>query len=94
MKPYEEMQQRLASGWNTWNTASVLSHVLLPDGFAVNVGFKTYREPHTLKEALIGRHGAHEEVVTPGPRTYDGGYAELRLAWRGLDVTVRSGTIE
>ena len=28
---YNEMQRKLASGWNTWNTRSVLSHVFLPD---------------------------------------------------------------
>jgi hypothetical protein len=29
--------QNVASGWNTWNTNSVISHVRLPDGFAAKV---------------------------------------------------------
>ena len=37
MTPYEALQKRLAQGWNTWNTRSVLSHVLLPEGFALNL---------------------------------------------------------
>ena len=31
---YQEIRERLAQGWNTWNTRSVLSHVLLPEGSA------------------------------------------------------------
>ena len=27
----------LAKGWNTWDTNSVLSHVLLPQGLAINL---------------------------------------------------------
>ena len=33
---YDSLQRKLATGWNTWNTRSVLSHVLLPEGLAVN----------------------------------------------------------
>ncbi len=36
--PYKDMQSRLARGWNTWNTRSVHSHVLLPEGLAINLG--------------------------------------------------------
>ncbi|HQT91874.1 MAG TPA: hypothetical protein PL001_07590 [Candidatus Kryptobacter bacterium] len=31
------MEKRLAAGWNTWNTFSVMSHVLLPEGLAFNL---------------------------------------------------------
>src|SRR5512139_911195 len=37
---YRELQRRVARGWNTWNTASVLSHAHLPEGFAVTLGLK------------------------------------------------------
>jgi hypothetical protein len=33
-KRYEQLQRNLASGWNTWDTYSVLNHVWLPDGLA------------------------------------------------------------
>jgi hypothetical protein len=37
---YLAIKQRLARGWNTWNTRSVLAHTLLPEGFALNLAFK------------------------------------------------------
>ena len=92
MNRYAELKRRLASGWNTWNTRSVLSHVLLPEGLAINLGFKHYAGGDYLKEALIGRRGGHEEKIHPGLRTYDGRYTELRLDWKGAAWTVQSAT--
>ena len=90
MSEYAELQDRLARGWNTWNTRSVLSHVLLPEGFALNLGIKEYASRKYLKEALIGRRGQDEERIHPGPHAYDGSYTELRLNWQGLDLIVQS----
>ena len=92
MNNYLTLKHRLASGWNTWNTRSVLSHVLLPEGIAINLGFKHYAAGDYLKEALIGRQGAHEEKIHPGLRTYDGRYTELRIDWKGTAWTVQSAT--
>jgi hypothetical protein len=92
MSNYAELKSRLARGWNTWNTRSVLSHVLLPDGIAINLGFKHYAGGDYLKEALIGRRGEHDEKIHPGPRTYDGRYTELRIDWKGCAWTVQSAT--
>jgi len=89
---YAQLKQKLASGWNTWNTRSVLSHVLLPEGIAINLCFKHYAASSYLKEALIGRQGKNDERVHPGLRTYDGRYTELRLTWRGSSWTVQSTT--
>jgi putative isomerase len=83
MSSYADLNRRLAAGWNTWNTRSVLSHVLLPEGIAVNLGFKHYAGGDYLKEALIGRRGEHDEQIHPGLRTYDGTYTDLRLSWKG-----------
>ena len=85
------LQDKLAKGWNTWNTGSVLTHVLLPEGFAVKLMFKDGQSGDTLQEALIGREDfASKEHVIPGPRTYDGSYTELELEWRNIHVRVRS----
>ncbi len=92
MSKYAALKQRLAAGWNTWNTRSVLSHVWLPDGIAINLGFKHYAGGDYLKEALIGRRGAHDEQIHPGVRTYDGRYTELRLQWKGTAWSVQSAT--
>jgi putative isomerase len=80
---YRALQQRLARGWNTWNTNSVLSHVHLPEGFALTLG---------LKSSGIGRHYARDffqanetlkrpEKIRLGPHADDGSYTELRLTW-------------
>ena len=50
---YKELKKEYIKGWHTWNVRSVLSHVHMPDGFALNVAFKEYREGHYLKETLI-----------------------------------------
>ncbi|MBN1934074.1 MAG: hypothetical protein JW934_05395 [Anaerolineae bacterium] len=90
MDEYTSLKQRLARGWNTWNTRSVLSHVLLPGGFALNLGIKEWRGRRYLKEALIGRRGEQDEQIHPGPRSYDGRYTELNLKWQGVEVRVQS----
>ncbi len=87
---YDELKCRLAQGWNTWNTRSVLSHVLLPDAFALNLCIKEYVGRQYLKEGLIGRHHDFEERIFPGPHAYDGSYTELRLLWQGLEMIVQS----
>ncbi len=89
---YAALQKNLAQGWNTWNTRSVLSHVLLPEGFALNLGIKEYRQGGYLKEALIGRRGTGDEVIAPGPHAYDGSYTELNLRWREIEIKVQSAT--
>jgi hypothetical protein len=48
-----ELNARLNKGWNKWNTRSVLSHVLLPEGFALNLQLKDNQSGDILKEALI-----------------------------------------
>jgi hypothetical protein len=90
---YQEIQQRLASGWNTWNTRSVTSYVLLPEGLAINLAFKQHNwlDEKYLAETLIGRYGEGVEAVTPGPHAYDGSYTRLRLRWQELDAVIESG---
>ena len=89
---YAQVQRELACGWNTWNTRSVLSHVHLPSGFALNLGIKEYRNGFMLTEALIGRRGDGAEVIRPGVRSYDGSYTELHITWRDITLHVESGT--
>lgn len=90
MGEYDRLKQRLARGWNTWNTRSVLSHVLLPYGFALNLGLKDYGSGAYLKEALVGRLGKEVEQIHPGPHAYDGSYTELKLRWKSVAAVVQS----
>src|SRR5690625_1137938 len=94
MSNYNLLKESLAKGWNTWNTRSVLSHLLLPEGFAVNLGIKEYSEGAYLKEALIGRMGEGVENVIPGPHAYDGSYTQLKVLWKGIEVVVESASVE
>ena len=87
---YNEIQRNLASGWNTWNTRSVLSHVLLPEYFTVNLELNDSGSNDVLKEALIGRRGRGVENVVPGPHSYDGSYTELTVNWKNIEVNVKT----
>ena len=92
MSEYAEMKETLIRGWNTWNTRSVLSHVLLPSGFALNLAIKEYYLGSYLKEALIGRQGKDEEAIRPGRRAWDSSYTDLDLQWHTVECTIQSGT--
>ena len=88
---YLEIKQRLAKGWNTWNTRSVFSHSLLPEGFGLNLAFKQVKwldEPY-LREALIGRAGNGLQI-RPGPHALDGSYTRLDIQWKQLWARVES----
>ena len=92
---YSEIQKRLGRGWNTWDVQSVTTHVLLPDGLAVRVGFldKTRENGEDfLATALIGRLNKNAEQIFPGPHTYDGSYTDLTLTWKGRSFRVQSAT--
>ncbi len=89
----EKLNTQLAQGWNTWDTRSVLSHVLLPEGFALHLQLKDHQSGDILEDALIGRgdYGSREHV-TPGPHSYDGSYTELEIEWRDIHVRVQSAS--
>jgi putative isomerase len=89
------MKARLSKGWNTWDTRSVLSHVLLPEGFSINLQLVGHQAGETLKEALIGRsdYGTKERVI-PGPHAWDGSYTELVVEWQGICIGVRSAAVD
>ena len=84
----------LKTGWNTWNVRSVLSHVHLPEGFAVSLGLKTYDKGQCLREALIGRRGEHDEKILPGPHAYDGSFTSLTLEWSNHKILVETAVDE
>ena len=91
-KEYQELKDELAVGWNTWNTKSVLSHVLLPQCFALNLQMHNAHSGRTLENALIGRQGdkALIEKIDQGIRSYDGSYTDLVIEWEGLKVRIQS----
>lgn len=88
------MEGGMKKGWNTWNVRSVLSHVRLPEGFAISLGIKSYMEGCCLREALIGRKEKEAEKIIPGPHAYDGSYTSLVLEWSGVKVRVETAVDE
>lgn len=84
------MDKSLLKGWNTFYTRSVLTHVRMPNGFAVSLGFKNYSSGAVLTEALIGRFEEGAEQITPGLRSYDGTYTCLSIRWHGTETVVES----
>jgi putative isomerase len=91
---YEQIQTRLKTGWGTFNHKSVLSHVLLPDGFAMNIGLKLRHnnQDNYLKEAFISSRDPRPETITAGYKAYDGSYSELLLEWNGIECRIESAT--
>ncbi|MVM39633.1 hypothetical protein GO730_21850 [Spirosoma sp. HMF3257] len=89
---YRQLQYKLASGWNTWNTRSVLSHVLLPQGLAVNIGLNSndLTINRYLHEAYLSSKELRPETVTAGYHAYDGSYTECTVNWEGTQVRVES----
>ena len=90
---YRAVQQRLAQGWNTWDTNSVTTQVLLPEGLAIHVGVKhnaTLGGDVFIGDVLIGRLQAGAEKVVPGPHAWDGSYTDLRVTWEGHGWRIQS----
>jgi putative isomerase len=86
---YIQLKSALCTGWNTWNTSSVLSHVLLPEAIAVDCMLKD-KAGAVLKEALIGKKGTATETILPIAHTNDGAYTELIITWHGMQLRVQS----
>ena len=89
---YQKLKDEVAVGWNTWNTKSVLSHVLLPQCFALNLQLFNEQSGRMLENALIGRQGDKSliENIAQGNRTYDGSYTDLTIEWQGIKIRIQS----
>ncbi len=87
---YIQLKAELNNGWNTWNTKSVLSHVLLPEAIAVDFYLKDKNTGKILKEALMGRRGEEAETIWPLAHTNDGSYTELDIKWSGIEMKFQS----
>ncbi|KAA6334179.1 Glucosidase YgjK [termite gut metagenome] len=89
VEKYNQMQRKLATGWNTWDTRSVLTHVLLPYGAAVDLNFLD-SDNQRVTVFQIGARGNEVPVMHPGPHTYDGTYTDISIEWKGHKLRVQS----
>jgi len=90
---YARAQERLQRGWDTWDTNTIAGEVLLPEGLEIRLGLKhnttLYNDPF-LPTMLIGRQGANDEQVKPGPHAYDGSYNGFEVTWAGAKLSVQA----
>jgi putative isomerase len=77
---YKAVQHRLAQGWNTWDTNSMTTHVLLPEGLAVHVNFK--HNSTEFADAFLDKTSVGAGTVFPGAHAWDGSYTDLKVTWK------------
>jgi len=90
---YIQLKSELCRGWNTWNTNSVLSHVLLPEAISIDFYLKDKSTGKVLKDALMGKRGNEAETILPLSHTNDGSYTELEIKWNGIELKVQSSAV-
>jgi len=86
---YDEMQRSIAKGWNTWDTRSVLRHVLLPYGLSVDINLES-ADGKRVTRFLIGERREGSAQMRPGAHSYDGYYTDITASWNGLKLRVES----
>jgi hypothetical protein len=93
---YQQVQKRLAFGWNTWDPRSVLMQVLLPEGLAIRTELHEQQASgeQVLQYAQIGRPEKDAEVVRMGDHAMDGSYTDVTVQWRQMTVRVQSATLD
>ena len=84
---YAQLQKNLATGWNTWDTRSVLTQVLMPYGAAIDLNFS---DAEGVRNNTFRIGGA----VTMHPRhhAYDGSYTDISFDWHGLKIRVQTAS--
>lgn len=90
---YRQLQERLCTGWNTWYNNSLLTHVHLPEDFAINLCLATEDNRNYFKDVFKKSDISRSpERVYPGLRADDGSYTSIRIEYRGINVNVESAT--
>ncbi|MGI6017511.1 MAG: MGH1-like glycoside hydrolase domain-containing protein [Marvinbryantia sp.] len=95
---YEKLKEEYLKGWKTWNVNSVLSHVYMPYGLALNLCLKEYSAGGYLRESLIGRFPEEhartpKESVHPQYHAFDDTYTFVILKWCDMEFTVESAQV-
>jgi len=90
---YSSFNAQLAKGWNTWNYESMLSHVLLPEGLALNINLRPavlgtpYDTNYHFDKVSVDKSG----MVRPQAHTFDGSYTDMIIdGWKGNTLRIQS----
>lgn len=92
---YIKLQDSICTGWNTWYNNSVLSHVLLPEGFSINLclsGTGQWKNVFIRDFFKASKASKRDEQVFPGLRSDDGSYTSLEVKYKGDWIKVQSAT--
>ena len=89
MQQYHSLQKELAKGWNTWDTRSVLTHVYLPYGFAIDLNLIDMNG-HRASQFKVGARGIDKPILKPHAHTYDGTYTKMEVKWHGYAWMIES----
>ncbi len=92
---YRQLQEKLCKGWNTWYNNSVMSHVLLPEGFSINLCLSRNGQwdQGFIREIFkASKAEKREEQVTLGLRSDDGTYTSLKIKYKDELAEVESAT--
>lgn len=90
LQQYNRMQRSIAKGWNTWDTRSVLRHVLLPYGLSIDIHLES-ADGKRVTQFLIGERNEESAQMRPGAHSYNGYYTDITASWNGLKLRVESG---
>jgi hypothetical protein len=85
---YKELQKKFCTGWNTWYNNSVVSHVRLPEGFSINLGFEERGGAEGWRDITDYQEG----IVTLGLRSDNGDYTSLKIKYKDIEYEVQSAT--
>ena len=89
---YRKVIEDLTKGWHTYNNASMTSHVLMPYGFAVNIGFADHSETGAAN-LLVGEESQLQSgYVIPKAHSYDETYTEVVAKWRDITANIYSSS--
>jgi hypothetical protein len=84
---YVQLQKNLATGWNTWDTRSVLTQVLMPYGAAIDLNLSDSKGERINTFRIGGSPSMH-----PGHHAYNGSYTDVSLYWNGHKLRVQTAS--
>jgi len=91
-KEYSELQARISRGWNTWYNNSVASHVLLPQGFSINLCLTKTGNEYLKNIIKTSKAMKRPEQVALGLRSDDGSYTSMNLKYKDADINIESAS--
>lgn len=91
-REYQQLQKQLATGWNTWYNNSVMSYVLLPESFAINLYLMDGKVNLQRDYFKVSKAAKRQEEIVLGLRSDDGSYTSLTCKLRATTISIQTAT--